>query len=366
MRMGVVPTTLREWVIRRLNVAPLPAVEALSGMLHSRMLMAGVRLGVFDGLAAGPTSPEALAARLDLHPEGTRLLCEALVAGAYLRRAGGSQLALRAIAQRYLVASSPQYVGHFIEFNYEQWEWMGHLEDALRQGAHLDVHRALGEGSTPESADNWTRYLRGMADLARGPADEIAAKVPLPPRSEGQSRRLLDVGGGHGAYSAALCRRHLDLSADVLDLPAGVAAGAPIARQLAGPLAASRIHYRAVDAMAGELGKPGSIDAVLIFQLLHHLPAGAIQGLLCRAVEVLKPGGWIAVLDFLAPPRGRAPDATSAYTALFFCLTSCGQTYSPEQVHAWLRAAGCQRVRDIPLLRVPGQPLIVGQRTPNQ
>ncbi|HEY7782646.1 MAG TPA: class I SAM-dependent methyltransferase [Ktedonobacterales bacterium] len=359
MRMGVIPSSAVEWAAVRFDLGPIPAVEAIFGMLHSRAIMAGVRLGIFEALA-GPTMTAAeLASRLRLEPEGTRLLCDALVAGRYLQRDSARRYALTRRSRRYLLATSPAYVGHYVEYNYDQWDWMGHLEDAVRTGRALDVHQTLDAES-----GGWVRYLEGLADLARASASEIAAKVPMPARLGKTPRRLLDVGGGHGTFSVALCRRYGDLEAEILDLPPSAAAGEPIARRYAGPGVADRVHYRPGDALDGALGPEASYDAVLIFQLLHHLPVERLPDLFRRAVAVLRPGGSLSVIDLLEPAHGRPPDATAAYAALHFHLTSGGQSYTPEQVEAWMAGAGCIGIRRRSLLRVPGQPLISGFRGP--
>jgi SAM-dependent methyltransferase len=364
MRIGAIPTSGIEWLAVRLNLVPVPAVDALFGMLHSRIIMAGVRLGVFAALATGPATSSALSATLGLQPEGTRLLCDGLVAARYLRRDRSERYVLRAVARRYLAPGSPHYVGHYIEYNYDQWDWLARLEDAIRTGRSLDMHITLGNADAADMSGTWSRYLEGLADLAREAAGEIAAKVPMPERSPGASRTLLDVGGGHGIFSAALCRRYPDLRADVLDLPASVAAGEPIARRYAGAQAAQRIHYRAGDALGGPLGSDAAYDVVLIFQLLHHLPEAQIAGLFTRALAALRPGGWLCIIDLLEPGPGTTPNAATAYTALYFHVTSHGRSYTAAAVEGWLRDAGCATMRRIPLLRVPGQPLIAGQKGP--
>jgi len=82
-----------------------------------------------------------------------------------------------------------------------------------------------------------------LAELAKGPAtlEELAARCGLEPEPAGPAaevaRRLallgrapslLDVAGGHGWYSAELCRRHPGLRATVLDLPGSAAIGREI------------------------------------------------------------------------------------------------------------------------------------------
>lgn len=367
MRMGAIPTTTLEWLAARLNLVPLPAADALFGMLHSRILMAGVRLGLFAALEDGPAYATDLAARLKLDSTGTRLLCDALVAARYLTRAHDGRYAASRVIRRYLLPASPHYLGDYLEYNYDQWEWVTHLEDVVRGAAPLDMHHALGEmradGAPGEVPGSWARYMGGLAELAGAGAGEVALRLPFAsPRDAATPRRLLDIGGGHGRFSIALCRRYPDLTAEILDLPACVAAAEPIARKLAGLEVAPRLRYRAGDVLNGSLGPDDAYDGALIFQLLHHLPHDAAPGLIQRAVRVVRPGGWVALLDLLEPEPGHARDALSAYTALYFHLTSRGASYTASQIRGWLREAGCAEVRTIPLLCVPGQPLIAGRR----
>ncbi len=375
MRLGAIPTTAREWLAARLNLAPLPAAEALLGMLHSRVLMAGTRLGLFAALETGPQRAGELAARLKLDPAAARLLCDALVAARYLTRRRDGTYAASRTARRYLFPSAPRYLGDYLEYTYDQWEWVERLESVVRGGAPADIHRALGQddadvaGHGPDATGSraWSRYLLGLAELARVAAGEVAAKVPLaPPHADGTPRCLLDIGGGHGQFSVALCRRHADLTATIFDLPGAVAAAEPIARRLAGPRLAPRLVFRAGDALSDPLSDPlgpdGAYDGALIFQVIHHLPPAAVPDLIRRAVASVRPGGWVTLLDLLEPEAGHPRDALAAYTALYFHLTSRGQSYTPEHLRGWLRDAGCGAVRTIPLLRVPGQPLIAGRR----
>jgi hypothetical protein len=66
------PDTLTELLGLRLNVAPVPAGEAMFGMPAVRAVMAGVRLGISARLARGEATSEAPAAELELHPAGAR------------------------------------------------------------------------------------------------------------------------------------------------------------------------------------------------------------------------------------------------------------------------------------------------------
>ncbi len=164
--------------------------------------------------------------------------------------------------------------------------------------------RPVGHHGAPPDDPYWRRYIGGQYELARLSAAEVARKLPL----GGNPRSVLDIGGGHGWYSAQLCRRYPRLTATVLDLPGSAADGL-----------SDRVVHREGDATADDLGS--GYDAVLCFNLVHHLAPGQIADLFGRAYEALVPGGVLAVMDAFAEPGRRASDAANTL-GLFFYLRS--------------------------------------------
>ena len=117
---------------------------------------------------------------------------------------------------------------------------------------------------------------------------------------------MLDIGGGHGAYSVAFCREHPELRATILDLPAAVAAAAPI---LAEEKMGSRVVHRAGDALTDDFGDE-EWDLIFIAQLVHHFDAATNAAIVRHAAEALRPKGRLAILDVLRPasPNAARPD----------------------------------------------------------
>ena len=115
-------------------------------------------------------------------------------------------------------------------------------------------------------------------------------RAPLVVRAVGAEnvRRMLDVGGGSGAYSIAFAQANPALQADILDL----AAVEPIARrhiQEAG--VADRVKVRAGDLRSGRLGE--GYDLVFISAICHMLSPEENLDLLRRCREALAPGGRV-------------------------------------------------------------------------
>ncbi len=344
MRPAIRPSSPLEAIGLALGRVPTPVAEAMFGMILARSVMAGVRLGIFRRLSeAGAASAGQLAAALELDQDGTRHLLDALVATGYLKLTRDHDAyRLTRRARRWLDPRSDRAVNAFVESNYDQWEWWSRLEDVVRSGEPLEMHER------PADDPYWERYIRGQYEIARLSAPEVVRGLRLP----GSARSLLDLAGGHGWFAAALCARHDGLTATVIDLPASAAVGREIIRETG---MADRVRHVDGDLRDADLGGPH--DAVLLFNIVHHLSPEQNIALLRRLRAVLRrDGGIVAVFDLFRPAYERSADA-SAYLGLHFWLMSGASTYSPEDLAGWLGEAGFSEPRRVPLRANPAQTL---------
>ena len=345
MRLSLRAANPAEWLALRLGLVPTAAAEAWGGMATSGVLVAAVQTGITSRLAEGPANADKVAADLGLAPLPTRLLLNCLrSAGHVTERSGRYELSRS--ARRWLDPASPLSVAGYVAGTADYWPWWQGLEQATRSGTSTGSHTA------PPGDPYWRRYITGQLELARLSADEVAKKLPLPRHA----RTLLDIGGGHGWYSACLCRRHPRLTATVLDLPGSTAVGREI---IAAAGLSDRVRFRDGDATTADFGT--GYDAVLCFNLVHHLTPEQAAGLFRRAREALKPGGTLAVLDVFADPGRHAAHADML--ALFVYLSSGAQVHTSAQLAGWLRDAGFGRPRTLRVLRIPGLTLRVARRS---
>jgi len=292
-------------------------------------LVAAVRTGIVARLASAPAGPEEIAEDLCLAPTPTRLLIDCLIAAGHARQGRDGSVRLTRRDRRWLDPESEVGVARFVNACGDYFDWWRDLDRLIETGASVEHH-----DRGPEDP-YWRRYVLGQLDLARLTAPEVARRVVLPENAGS----VLDVGGGHGWYSATLCQRHPGLTATVLDLPGSVRIGREVI-EAAG--LAHRVTFVEGDARTAEF--PGGQDAVLFFNLLHHLTETEMPALFARAAGALKPGGTLAVLDaFAEPPRpgGRArarvrANAAATHLALFVRLTSGSTVHTPRS-----SGAGC-------------------------
>lgn len=349
MKIAAVPETLLERLINFAGLAPTPIVETFHAAVLARAIMVSTKLGVFEALSDGPRTAEEVARQLGVDERAAEKLLNVLVATHYLRARHG-RYALTRLARRWLLPHSPRSLHDNMLLRFMEWEAVATLEEFVRTGKALDVHEVIRD-------EQWGVYQRGMRSLAQLSADEVVRRVPMPT----DARAMLDVGGGHGHYAIAFCRRHPQLQATILDLPAAVQAAAPI---LAADAANDRVSHRSGDASTEDLGE-NAWDFVFMAHFIHHFDEAANASLLRRAARALRPGGVLAILDVLRPASPAETGQTGALLDLYFAITSNAGTWSSSEITRWQIEAGLEPGIRAPLRSAPGLTIMAATKPPN-
>ncbi len=338
MRFGAVPENPVEWVIARLNLAPRPLLETQMAYTLARLIMVATKLGVFEALTDGPATADQVAERCGTSPVGTEKLLFALAGASYLRAEDGGY-ALTPVSRKWLLRESPHSIADKLLLQFLEWDWIERSEDYVRTGEPLELHSMT-------SSSQWDLYQRGMRAMANSFAGEAVRRMPVPKGA----RDMLDIGGSHGFYSVALCRRHEALRSVVLDLPQAVEQAEPL---LAAEGMGERVVHLAGDALSDDLGTD-AYDLVLIAQVVHHFTESQNRELAVRVARALRPGGVYAVLDEFRPKTAKQAGQVGALLEFYFALTSESGTWAVEEITDWQRRAGLQPRRPVRLRTAPG------------
>ncbi len=338
MRLGAVAENPLEWVVARLNVAPRPLLETQFAYTLARVIMVATKLGVFDALAHGPATASQLATRCRTSPVGTEKLLFALAGAGYVR-ADGDGYALTPVSRKWLVRDSRHSLADKLLLQFLEWDWLERAEDYVRTGEPLELHSMT-------DSEQWSLYQRGMRAMAGALTGEAVRRMPVPKGP----RAMLDIGGSHGYYSVALCRRHDGLRSVILDLPPAVEQAAPL---LAAERMGDRVVHRAGDALTDDLGTD-AYDLVLVAQLVHHFSDAQNRELAKRIARALRPGGVHAVLDVFRSPTAKEAGQFGALLEFYFALTSQSGTWAAERIAEWQREAGLEPQRSIHFRTAPG------------
>ncbi len=347
------------------GMVPMPLLDTLFPLVKTRSLMAGLRLGVFEALRAGPAEASALAETLKLDAESLELLLRVLAASDYLVMKG-SRFRLSPMARKTLLRGAPMDSRGYVEFNYMQWRFLDGLEDLVKSGTGLDFHRTMRDTWA------WESYQRGMLEIALLHAPLLARHVPV----RAGAVKLLDLAGSHGLLGAAICKRHPPMRSTVLDLPEALASARGLAREAG---IADLVEHIAGDILKDDFqfvpdlvpesaspmrsASPGNpADVVLLANILHHFTPDQNQDILNRVHRSLKPGGTVAIWDIEKLAKGKPPELGHDASALYFRLTSTSRCFSASDYREWLTAAGFQSIQVKRSLRAPLHFLIHARR----
>ncbi len=325
------------------GAVPDELMGMLRGFQESRILLTAIELDVFTAVAESATAP-AVAKRCGTDHRATELLLNALVALDVLRFAGG-QYANTPAATRFLVAGAPDDARNALRHNLSLWATWSSLTEAVRRG-HVALHAEMRERD-----DDWT--VPFIAAMHRG----AAARAPRVIEAVGAERvtRMLDVGGGSGAYAIAFAQANPKLRAEVLDLPTVLPITDGHIREAG---LAARVTTRAGDLQKDDFGS--GYDLVFLSSICHMLGPEGNRDLLRRAARSLARDGQVVIQDFILERDRTAPRQAVLFAINMLVGTEAGSTYTAEQYAEWLGAAGLGAIRRV---RLPGPAdLMIGVR----
>jgi ubiquinone/menaquinone biosynthesis C-methylase UbiE len=350
MKVGAVPGGPLEWLLIKGNQVPIPLIESFSAMMNAKAILAANQLGLFDALAQGPLTPDELAREINVSSRGSTDLTDALCANEYLNREG-DRVALSAISRKWLVRSSPHFLGNMLQHVNDLWPIWLNLEEAVRTGKPpaTNYQNWLRDD---EYRQMLRRHILGLRDVARLTAPELVRAIKLPRFST----RLLDIGGGHGGYSTALCNRHPSLRATVFDLKATAEIGREIVEREG---MADRVEFQVGDFLRDDLGSV--YDAVLYFNILHNYPEPDNRAVLAKISNALRKGGALAIWDMFKEQSGE-PHLQPSLMALHMLVASGGTSYLMDDVVDWMRKAGFGEPKMKRTRTAPGLTLIVARK----
>lgn len=310
--------------------------EIAYGFMASKALFAALEIDLFTHLVDGPSTAAELSAATGVAPNRMQTLVHALAGLGLLVVAPDGvagpgpepRYANAPACGRYLVRGAPAAFGDYFRLQIARQIYPALLHlDAGLAGTGEAFATLSGLLSEPAEAQTFTSGQH-VGSLAA--ARVLAGRVDL----DG-ARSLLDVGGGSGAFSIALCERNPGLRATVLDFPT-VAGIAQRYRHDAG--LDDRIDLLAGDAV--HAAWPRDQDVVLMSYLLSALGAGEIDVVLAKAWTCLRPGGLLVVHDFMLDDDRPGPALAALWFLQYVAYRHDGVSFCARDLGARLAVHG--------------------------
>jgi hypothetical protein len=329
------------------NVAALlakldPGAEAfmrgqIGGALRTQAVYVAAKLGVADHLSLGARTVEELAQLAGADAVMLRRVLRFLAfQGVFVEREDG-RFALNAPAESLQSAHPRSLRPSAIRAGEGMWEVTGRLLAAVQSGVtpYEQVHgaaffeRLTGRGKEAEFASRMSGSVAGLAERLAG-LDALKT-----------ARRIVDVGGGHGALLAELLRLHPQLHGVLFDREATVAGAAAV-------LERAGVRERCA-MVAGDFFEavPEGGDVYLLSWILHDWDDARATRILqaCRAAGT--ETATLVVVEVLLPPRAEPSTGTAGnviadpYTLdLQMLLLTGGRERTADEYRELLRGAG--------------------------
>ena len=312
---------------------PIDDVRAISriayGFIASKALFSALEIDLFGHLEGPERGIAGLSEASGVAAPRLRTLLVSLVSIGLVTRERDIYRNAPASA-RYLVRSAPAYFGEYYRFQISRqlYPAMTRLDAGL---AGDDAGLLFGgeEGMMADPAEAET-FSRAQHAGSMGPAMMLARGFDLDGRT-----KLLDVAGGTGAFSIAMCRRNPALTATILDFP-NVAALAD------GYVAEAGLTERiaSIGGNAITTDWPGGQGVVLMSYLLSAVAEDKFATLFAKAHAALAPGGLLILHDFMLDDDELGPDLAAHWFLLNLAISSHGVSFSPARLTPMLAAAG--------------------------
>jgi len=305
--------------------------EMIRGFMPSRAVLSALELDVFTAVGGGATA-EKVAEKIHADSRAAEMLLNVLVSLKLLEKRDGIFFRTP-VSARFFSEDSRDNARPALMHTAHLWHRWSPLTECLRAGTSV-------EERGPH--DNWVRaFITAMDRNARERSTALVKAVAF-----SGIRRMLDLGGGSGAYSIAFARAIPELKSEILD-QADVVELTHEYISKAG--LTDRISTRVGDMLCDPLGK--NYDLILVSAICHIFSPKENQRLFHRIHDALAPRGQVVVQGFILEPGKTAPRFAALFSLNMLVGTRAGSSYSEPEYIQWLQSAGFSDVRRV---RLPG------------
>ena len=305
--------------------------DLCAGFVYSQILLACVRLKLFDHLSGGPLSAAELSSRLPLPADATVLLLDAAVSLQLLQRRSAGRYGLGSLGAALM--GNPGVVA-MIEHHAMLY---GDLKDPialLRGDVEAGQLAAYWPYAGNHTAANLSQEAIAPYTALMAASQPMISQQVLSAYSFRGHRCLLDIGGGDGSFIAEVAAQTPKLRCVLFDLPA-------VADQASERFRAVGLSSRAVaiggSFLTGRL--PEGADIVSLVRVIHDHDDADVMTLLRAIRSMLPADGTLLIAEPISGTRGAEPIG-DAYFAFYLLAMGSGRPRTFVRLKEMLAEAG--------------------------
>ena len=328
----------RRWLAQRLRgmrAALRPGISRL-GFAEFQVLMAGLRLGLFELLATKPgRTIEEIRDHLRIPDHSARALLLSTTSLGYTNRnSRGTYRNSRDVHRSLIGPNRAQEIPRLEAFHFLMYQPFYHLTAALQQGTNVGLQCVPGTGSTlydrlESSPENRRVFYDWMRSLKQ---KSVASEVVSALR---HSRYMLDLGGGDGVNSIDLAQQLPGLKATIVDSADTCNLAA---RNVAEAGLSDRIAVHPGNFLADPF--PPGADAILLAHISNIYSEEINQALIKKSADALPKGGKLIIFSLISNDDQTGP-WYAGFMSLYFQVlaTGIGSVYPPSRYETWFANA---------------------------
>lgn len=340
MKLSPVAQNPLEWLALKTGLVPTPLAYSHFGFMISKFLLEAVDKGVFEAIGHKKASLSQIAETCNLNKKALESLL-GFMATLDLVNYKNNLFQLTRKSKKWILKDSPDSLYWLMIFdNRVCFDWMNYTAKFLETGEGLKYHDTFNE-------EEWFYYQKAMEAAASATSKEAVRKIPV----SVNAAKMLDIGGAHGLYSVALCRKNPQLFSVILDLPPAVEkAKLILEKQKVG----NRVQHLAGNILTDDLGAE-VYDVILMASVAHHFTSKENIAVAKKAFTALKPGGTFTIMEVVKSDTiTHNGNMLNAVGDFFFALSSTSGIWSLNEIKQWQKEAGFTFYKKTSFLTIPG------------
>jgi ubiquinone/menaquinone biosynthesis C-methylase UbiE len=233
----------------------------------------------------------------------------------------------------FLNRKSPAYAGAAAEFllSDELTNAFKNLTASVRKGGVAQS----AQGSTAPEHPMWLTFARVMGGLMVPASEGLAQFLPL---DSSRATKVLDISASHGTWGITLAKKNPQAQLVALDWEPVLKMTHENARN-----AGLGDRFSTIAGNAFEVDFGNDYDVVLVPNFLHHFNTADCVRFLKKAYAALRPGGRVAIVEFVPNPDRVTPPQSAAFSIVMLATTPEGDAYTFDEYAAMLAQAGFQK-----------------------
>jgi ubiquinone/menaquinone biosynthesis C-methylase UbiE len=331
------------------KVTPERLMELSFAYAPPLIISAGVSNKVFDSLEHGAKTSEQVAKETGASARALQILMNALVGLNLLKKNRQGKYSLTQESAAFLLNNRPgTHAGFFGTIAPQLISRWLRLSDIVREG-----RPGIAVNQETEGTEFFSQLVENIIPMSYPAAQKLAEHLKL---SKAKDKiRVLDLAAGSGIWGIALTQKSPHVRVTAVDWAGMIPTTKRITQKFG---VGDRFNYVEGDILEADFGS--DYDIATLGHILHSEGEERSRELLKKTFHALKPGGVIAIAEWLVNNERTEPTHALMFAVQMLVNSEKGDTFSFNEIKGWLEDAGFKKVRK---LEAPGpSPLILATK----